>query len=312
MRIGSQLGPQFEAALRGARPDLDIVAVDAGAPAELDRDIRALVTLPFRQSGQAEPARPPQWPFGLEWVQMISVGTDLYPDWLFHGPVVTCARGANSVALAEFALAAIFAHAKDLPEIWIRDAAQWAMRLVGMVRGATLGMVGFGAIGEALAPRALALGMKVLATRRTDTPFGVDGVESAESIEDLFARSDHVVLAAPATPETRGMISAAVLKAAKPGLHLINIARGILVDDAALLAALDSGQLSLASLDVTHPEPLPAGHPFYTHPKVRLSPHLAVITKDNLPAFLAKFLHNLDRFERGEPLVDVVDPSRGY
>jgi phosphoglycerate dehydrogenase-like enzyme len=312
MRVASQLGPQFEAALQAVRPDLAIVNIEAGAPAELEPDIRALVTLPFRRSGQAEPPRPQLWPFGLEWVQMISVGADLYPGWLFDGPVVTCSRGANSVALAEFALAAIFAHAKDLPGIWIQDASQWAMHLIGMVRGATLGIVGLGAIGEALAPRALALGMKVLATRRTDTPLGVAGVERAESLEDLFARSDHVVLAAPATAETQGMISAAVLKTAKPGLHLINIARGVLVDDAALLAALDRGQVSLASLDVTHPEPLPTGHPFYTHPKVRLSPHLAAITRDNLPSFLAKFLQNLDRFERGDPLIDVVDPSRGY
>jgi len=312
MRLASQLGDRFNSALLERRPHLDIVDIGPGAPHALDKDVRAMIALPFRQSGQAEPHSPAAWPFGLEWVQLISVGTDLYPDWLFRGPRVSCARGATSVALAEFALAGIFAAAKDMPAIWINTAADWKMRQIGMVAGSTLGIVGFGAIGQAIAPRAKALGMNVIATRRSDAPFGVAGVERVDSLEEMVERSDHLLLAAPATRETKGMISAEILARAKPGLHLINIARGLLVDDGALLAALDRGQLSLATLDVTHPEPLPDGHLFYTHPKVRLSPHLAVITDRSMPALLDKIVDNLDRFERGDALVDLVDVSKGY
>jgi phosphoglycerate dehydrogenase-like enzyme len=119
-------------------------------------------------------------------------------------------------------------------------------------------------------------------------------------------------LAAPATAQTEGMVNRALLAHAKPGLHLINIARGSLVDDAALLEALDAGRLSLASLDVTHPEPLPAGHPFYGHPRIRLSPHTSVHTAQTRINLAAKFAENLQRFRAGAPLENVVDFARGY
>ena len=104
----------------------------------------------------------------------------------------------------------------------------------------------------------------------------------------------------------------AVLARAKPGLHLVNIARGALIDDDALLEALDDGRVSQASLDVTHPEPLPAGHPYYSHPRVRLSPHTSVHTPQTRINLAAKFADNLSRFHQGAPLDDVVDLARGY
>lgn len=312
MRLASQLGEQFDSAIRARTRDVDVVSIASGVPEALPMDIDAMIALPFLQSGQVAPTKPAGWPFGLKWIQLVSVGADLYPDWLFEGPVVSCARGATSDALAEFALAAIFAAAKNMPNIWIDAIDDWKHQGIGMVRGSTLGIVGFGGIGAALAPRALALGMSVIATRRTDALFGIDGVERAESLIDLFARSDHVVLAAPATAETRGMISAEVLSHAKQGLHLINLARGILIDDDALLAALDRRQLSLASLDVTHPEPLPADHPFYRHPQIRVSPHVAVMTNEVGGALLDKLTANLDRVARGQAPEDIVDLNRGY
>jgi phosphoglycerate dehydrogenase-like enzyme len=311
--IASQLNEAFNATLAEHVGEVDILALPPGPPAALPREAEILLAAPFRKAGGALPPEPPRgWPFDLRWVQLVSVGIDFYPPWLFDGPVVTSARGSSAVALAEFALAAIFGSAKRLPEIWIDRAERWSPTPLAIIEGQTLGIVGFGSIGEALAPRAQALGLKVLAVRRSDRPIGVPGVERVADIGSLFERSDHVVLAAPATPETTGLVNRALLARAKPGLHLINVARGALIDDDALLLALDSGQLSLASLDVTHPEPLPSSHPFYGHPRIRLSPHTSVHTPRTRINLAAKFADNLSRFRRGAPLDDVVDLGRGY
>lgn len=311
--VASQLNETFNTAFAERLPEVEIVGVPPGPPAGLPREAEVLIAAPFRKAGGSLPLRaPPGWPFDVKWVQLVSVGIDFYPDWLFDGPVVTSARGASAVALAEFALAAIFAQAKRLPEIWIDRFEQWAPTPISLVAGRTLGLVGFGSIGEALAPRARALGLNVLAVRRSKTPINEPGVEQLDDLEELFARSDYVVLAAPATPETERMINAPLLAKAKPGLHLINIARGALIDDDALLDALDDGRVALASLDVTHPEPLPFNHRYYSHPRVRLSPHTSVHTPDTRQNLAAQFAENLARFRQGAPLADVVDTARGY
>ena len=310
--VASQLQPAFNAAIAAQLTDVEIVAAPPGPPSSLPDGANILIAAPFRKAGGALTASPPPgWPFDLRWIQLVSVGTDFYPDWLFEGPVVTSARGASATALAEFALMAIFAAAKRAPSLWIASPDAWAPVQLDLVEGATLGIVGFGAVGQALAPKAQALGLKVLATRRSLEPLGVEGVERVE-LADLFARSDHVVLAAPTTAETIGLVDRALLAKVKPGLHLINVARGALVDDEALLAALDDGRLSRATLDVTHPEPLPEGHPFYAHPKVWLSPHTSVFTPDTRTKLAAQFADNLHRFRQGRPLRDVVDPTLGY
>jgi len=138
------------------------------------------------------------------------------------------------------------------------------------------------------------------------------GVEIVERVEDVVAQADHIVVAVPATPATRHLVNADLLARARPGAHLVNVARGSVVDQEALLAALDAGQLGFATLDVTEPEPLPAGHRLYTHPRVRLTPHLAsnyTLARDKL---LAKILADITRFGAGERPSDVVEPARGY
>ncbi len=311
--VASQLNAAFNTAFAEALPDVDIVGVPVGPPAALPRGTEVLIAAPFRKAGGSlPPSPPPGWPFNVKWVQLVSVGIDFYPDWLFQGPAVTSARGSSAVALAEFALAAIFAQAKRLPEIWIDRFEQWAPTPITLVAGKTLGLVGFGSIGEALAPRARALGLNVVAVRRSRTPITEPGVEQLDDLGELFARSDYVVLAAPATPETVHLIGRKVLARAKPGLHLINVARGALIDDDALLEALDDGRVALASLDVTHPEPLPFNHRYYGHPQVRLSPHTSVHTPDTRQNLAAQFAQNLARFRQGSPLEDLVDTVRGY
>lgn len=310
-RIASQLDAGFNALLRERLPGVEVLDLPRGLPQALPAGVQALLAAPHPAlRDAAEP--PPGWPFGLGFVQLVSSGLDFFPRWLLDGPPVASARGATASSIAEFALAAIFAAAKQLPELWIDNAGAWQQRPLASLAGSTLGLYGFGSIARELARKARALDMQVLALRRSAQPFGMDGVQRAADIHELFARADHLVLAAPATAETHQVVNRETLASARPGLHLINVARGSLVDQAALLQALDEGRLALASLDVTEPEPLPAGHPFYSHPRVRLSPHTSANTPQvyrNLAALLAR---NLERFQSGQPLENLVQAGRGY
>jgi phosphoglycerate dehydrogenase-like enzyme len=314
--IASQLDEDFNDVIRQrlahTHPDARLIDVPSGVPSDLPTEVSILLARPINVRGYLAPDTPPPgWPYGLKWVQVVSSGIDFYPQWLFNGPPVSTSRGSAAENIAEFALAAIFAAAKRLPDIWVHDS-QWNFTALTPLKGATLGILGFGAIGRSLASKAHALGINVLALRQSQTPFEVEGVEAARDIHDLFARSDHLVLAAPLTGATRHIVNSAVLASAKPGLHLINIARGGLLDHGALLEALDSGAIGLASLDVTDPEPLPDGHPFYTHPRVRLSPHTSAISTNSGHEIADSFLANLERYLNGLALQNQANVQRGY
>ncbi|GAB7529005.1 D-isomer specific 2-hydroxyacid dehydrogenase family protein [Pseudomonas sp. 3A(2025)] len=311
--IASQHDEEINALLRQRLPEYTIVPIGQGAP-NVPPEATILLTRPFFGNflTQELPEKPAGWPFNLKWVQLTSSGIDGYPAWLFDSVPVSSARGTASVAVAEFALAAILAQVKQFPDVWIDSAEQWKRFPLQQLSGSTLGIVGFGAIGRDLAVRAQALGVKVIAVNHSGKPFGVPGVERAESLERLFAVSDHVVLAAPATKTTRNLVDKALLDHAKPGLHLVNIARGSLIDEAALVHALDEGRLSRATLDVTAIEPTPADHPFYAHPKVRLSPHVSPASSVIWHNIVEHFVANLLRHHKQEPLGDVVDFERGY
>lgn len=307
MLIASQLEPFFNSAL-AKRLGVEILPVPRGAPAGLPPEASVLVAAPM--FGVADiphlpcPAAPPAgWPFGLRWVQLVSSGTDHYPKWLFETLPVSTARGVAADAIAEFVIGTIFEAVKALHTVWITEPGAWKTRPFTPIQGSTLGLVGYGAIGRAVARKAAGLGMRVHALRRS-APADDEGVVFARSIADLLAASDHLVLAAPATAETRHILDARSLRASKPGIHVINVARGALIDDAALLEALAEGRVGRATLDTTHPEPLPAGHPYYSHPRVRVSPHTAAIGDGPRLALVEKVAANLDRLRRGAPLLD--------
>lgn len=251
---------------------------------------------------------------GVTWVHAYGTGVDAFPFDALGGAVLTCSRGGSATPIAEWVLAMILSAEKQLPDAWITEPPErWNLsRFLGGVAGRTLGLIGLGGIGQAVARRALVFDMRVIALRRSSAASPMQGVELAPDLETLMAASDHVVLAAPSTPETRQMISSDAFAAAKPGLHLVNVARGELIDQEALREALDADRLALASLDVVSPEPLPAGHWLYSHPKVRLSPHISWSAPGALDALLDPFLANLERFLQGEPLSDRVDLELGY
>lgn len=251
---------------------------------------------------------------GVRWVHAYGTGVNAFPFEALGGAPLSCSRGASAVPIAEWAMAAILAAEKQLPEAWIHELPErWnTTRFLGGLAGRTLGIVGFGGIGRALATRALAFDMKVLALRRRRASSPAPGVEMVPDLASLMAASDHLVIAAPATRETRHMIDASALAHARPHLHLVNVSRGALVDQDALRAALDEERLALASLDVVSPEPLPEGHWLYSHARVRLSPHISWSAPGALEELLVPFLTNLRHFLQGEPLEGLVDVELGY
>jgi phosphoglycerate dehydrogenase-like enzyme len=250
---------------------------------------------------------------GVRWVHVLATGVDSVPLERLNGCVVTCSRGASAVPIAEFVLATMLAFEKRLPQSWLHEPPErWNFAELGGLRGRTLGLIGLGAIGQEVARRALAFDMHVTAVRRRPDPSPIDGVTMVGSLAELVAASDHVVIAAPATPETRHLLSTAEFAAMRPTAHLVNVSRGSLVDQDALIAALDDGQLAMASLDTVEPEPLPAGHPLFSHPKVRLSAHISWSSPDAMPRTLELFIENLRRYRAGEPLEGIVDIDAGY
>jgi phosphoglycerate dehydrogenase-like enzyme len=274
--------------------------------------VEADLLFTFYRGWASAPAQPPSgWPHRLRWIQVAAAGVDVFPAWFFSGPVVTCGRGVAADSIAEYVLAAMLGHEKRFFDgVRVVDAASWKTRMLGRLSGKTLGLLGCGAIGSAVAKLSMAFGMDILAVTRGE--LHMPGITSVKSPADLVARSDHLVVALPLTRETRGIVDADLLRNAKPGLHIVNVSRGALVDQNALLDALDSGRIGAATLDVTTPEPLPADHPFYRHPRVRLTPHIAGNTDDSADRLTAKLFDNLDRFLAGEKLLDIVDTEHGY
>jgi phosphoglycerate dehydrogenase-like enzyme len=310
--IASQMEEGFNEGLR-AHLGATVIGVPEDRPWDAANDADILLVRPTPTwKGNRDLERPAAWPGRLRWVYSASAGIDFYPPWLLDAPIVTCGRGVASDEIADYVIAAIYLQAKDLEAVRVRSLDQWRYAQLGRVAGTTVGIIGLGAIGTAVARRARAFGARVTAVRRRSLPSEVEGVELLDRIEDVVASADHLVVSAPATEATRGLIGQALLTHAKPGAHLINIARGSLVDQEALVAALDAGRLGFATLDVTEPEPLPAGHVLWTHPKVRLTPHVSSNYTAVREVFFDKVTANLDRFVRGETLADLVDKTAGY
>ena len=256
----------------------------------------------------------------VRWVHSRSAGLDslLFPE-LVESPVpLTNGTGVFSLSLGEFALGAILYFAKDFRRM-IRNqvAGRWEQFDITEISGQTVGIVGYGDIGRAVANRVRAMGMRVLAVKRHGPPLYhvdplVDQIYSPEQRIEMISRCDYIVASAPLTPETRGMIGEAEFAAMKPSAVVINIGRGPVIDEDAMLKALTGGRIKGAGLDVFTHEPLPDGHPFYQLENVLLSPHCADHTADWLQQAMRFFLENFERFRKGEPLRNVVDKKLGY
>lgn len=255
----------------------------------------------------------------VRWVHSRAAGLDslLFPE-LVESPVpLTNGSGVFSPPLGEFALGAILFFAKDFRRmIRSQEAARWDQFDMPEISGQTVGIVGYGDIGRAVATRVRPLGMHVLAVKRhvpasNGDPL-VDKIYPPDARREMIARSDYIVASAPLTPETRSMIGEPEFAAMKPDAVVINIGRGPVIDEAAMVRALSQGRIKGAALDVFDTEPLPPGHPLYQLPNVLLSPHCADHTPDWLERGMRFFLEQFERFRKGEPLLNVVDKKLGY
>jgi len=254
----------------------------------------------------------------VRWVHSRAAGLDnmLFTELVESPVVLTNGRGVFSQSLGEFALAAILYFAKDFRRMLRNQmAGRWEPFDVEEIAGQTVGIVAYGDIGRAVAVRVHAMGMRVLALKR-HAPTSADPlIERFYEPGELFgmlARCDYVVASAPLTPETHHMIGAAALAAMKPSAVIINIGRGPVIDQAALVRALESCQIRGAGLDVFEKEPIPPGHPLYKLENVLLSPHCADHTKDWLDQAMIFFLEQYGRFSNGQPLENIVEKRLGY
>ncbi len=255
----------------------------------------------------------------VQWVHSLSAGLEsiLFPGLAESTVPMTNGRGVFKESLGEFTVASILFFAKDLRRMLRnQEAGRWEQFDVEMVQGKTLGVLGYGEIGRAAAVRAHALGMKIHVIRRRPQLSDEDPiVEKSFSIADraeMMAGVDYLLVAAPLTGETRGLVGAAELKRMKPSAVVMNVGRGPVIDEAALIAALRDGTIRGAALDVFDVEPLPAGHAFYGMENVLLSPHCADHTSTWTDEAMQFFLENLRRFQSGEPLMNLVDKKSGY
>jgi phosphoglycerate dehydrogenase-like enzyme len=250
----------------------------------------------------------------VRWVQLGSAGV----DWLFEQSVFsdryiwTCAKGdvfADSVA--EMALLLLLSGFRGLRRYV--GAASWLPVAGRPLSGARVCIVGGGGIGTSLTAKLRPFDVTVTVVRRTAAPVpGAAAVRPQSELPDAVGDADAVVLAVPLTTATRGMINRDVLAAMKRGAWLVNVARGGIVDTEALLGALESGHLGGAALDVTDPEPLPDGHPLWVHPRVIITPHVAVNDALLGSLFGRRVRENLRRWAASEPLLGRIDQCAGY
>lgn len=262
----------------------------------------------------------------LAWVHSATSGVEraLTPASRARDLVVTNARGVFSRPIAEYVLMMILAVSRRLPQLLELQRERTWQPLEGMeLRDVTVGVVGLGSMGRAVADLATAFGCRVIGVRRHADEVGplltddgrevhLERVGGPGTLPELLGESDFIVLAAPLTPETRGLMDEGTLAMVKPGSWLINVARGGLVDERALLRALRDGPLGGAVLDTFHDEPLPPMSSFYDLPNVIVTPHTAWSSTRVLDRSVELFCDNLRRFAAGEPLLNVVDPTAGY
>ncbi len=255
----------------------------------------------------------------LKWVQVTSAGVDdmMYPDFVGSDVVMTSAKGIVGVHLADHAMALLLALTRGIA--WAIRHPSWDQReatrdMSWELLGRTMGVVGLGGTGREVAARALGFGMRVIAVDPVDVdlPDGVEYCRGMDGLGDLLEASDVVAICAPLTPETEGMFDRAAFNRMQSHAMLINVTRGPIMDEAALIEALETGSIGGAGLDVVPEEPMPDDHPLWRFDNVVITPHSAGGSPHRMDRSVDLFCDNLTRLLAGEPLTSVIDKSKGY
>lgn len=270
---------------------------------------------------------PPLLP-NMRWLALPSAGADhvIGQPWATgpDAPSITTANGVHAIPISEHVFSTILLWSRRWPELmrlqsersWPASVMEKAMYAGRELEDATLLVIGLGAIGRRIAQLGHAFGMRTLATRRSATPGAtdpdVDILAPMDGLDALLPEADYIVIATPSTTDTHGLISAERLARMKPDAMLINIARGEIIDEPALIAALTSGKLGAAALDVTAREPLPNSDPLWSTPNLFLSPHLSGLTPHYSKRLTDILLDNIARYREGRPMRNLVQPTRGY
>jgi phosphoglycerate dehydrogenase-like enzyme len=261
----------------------------------------------------------------LQWIHSPSAAVHqfLFPELIQSDVILTNGREVHAPVVAEHVMALMFAHARRIPEsvrfqrshVWGQSIFWDEHQCPGEIADATIGLVGLGSIGRNVAQRASAMGAKIIAVREhadKPKPAHVDEVFPSSRLQDMLANADYVVLSPPLTSSTRGMIGRKQLAAMKPGAYLVNVGRGPLIDEAALIDALREGKISGAALDVFDQEPLPPESPLWDLENLLITPHTGGMTEKMWDRHFAVFSENLRRYIAGQPLLAVVDKHSGY
>lgn len=253
----------------------------------------------------------------LRWHHAPNAGVNhiLTPKYLERDLILTNGAGVHGIPIAEFVITYLLAYTKRLPILYQLHAEHnWQRGLPNIeLFGKTLLIIGAGGIGQEIAVRAKAFGMRIFGSSRQSQPLpNFDKVVGANEWKELLPEAEFVVIAAPLTPETKGLIDLETLRLFRPDSYLINIARGAIVDESALTKALQEGWIAGAALDTVFTEPLPAESPLWTLPNVFITPHCSGNSPRVKERTIALFLENFTRYRQGQPLRNVVDKTAGY
>ena len=317
--------------VRAVAPDATITHRLARDWESVPRELWANLDVLYTVDPLPDPALAPR----LRWVQLHFAGVeDVVTSQLARTVPITNASGVHATQIAEWTLAAILAHSRKLSlafslqqrHEWPKD--RWGLFVPTELRGATVGVVGYGAIGREIGRLCSAFGMNVIGLRRGPSndptrprwappelralPPAPARIESTTALPDVLPECDVVVLALPLTATTRGLFDAGLLARMRPGALLVNIGRGGVIDEPALIAALAKGRPGAAALDVFAAEPLPAESPLWDAANVQITPHVSGFSPRYDARATSLFAENLDRFLKGEPLFNRVDVAAGY
>jgi D-2-hydroxyacid dehydrogenase (NADP+) len=311
--------PWFAERLRGEFPDLEITQLNSYENVEQHiADVEILFGISLRPE-QFMAARKLRWIHS----QAAAVHQLMFPELVNSEVIITNARDVHGPVVAEQVIAMMFALAKRIPaavrcqqkHVWGQDAMSRGRSRTRELSGATVGLVGVGSIGRNVAKHASALGMRVIAVREhpeKEKPQYVDEVLPTSKLLGLLAQSDYVVLSAPVTSETTGMIGSRQLAAMKSEAFLLNVGRGPLINEAALIEALQQHKIGGAALDVFDHEPLPPDSPLWGMEDLLVTPHTAGISEKMWERHYSLFSENLRRYLSAEPLLGLVDKHSGY